>query len=83
MPSLEAVPASAEIQCAMKILLYTDLAIRSDQLFWHRDLGLLTKAFRSLGHDAWLVAHPAKLCPREIRVWDEAGPPPEKPLSRA
>ena len=41
----------------MKILLYTDLAIRPDQLFWHRDLGLLTKAFRALGHDACLVVH--------------------------
>ena len=41
----------------MKILLYTDLAIRPDQLFWHRDLGLLTKAFRDLGHDAYLVVH--------------------------
>jgi glycosyltransferase involved in cell wall biosynthesis len=43
----------------LKILLYTDLAIRPDQLFWHRDLGLLTKAFRSLGHEAYLVVHPA------------------------
>ena len=43
----------------MKILLYTDLAIRPYQLFWHRDLGLLTKAFRDLGHDALLVVHPA------------------------
>ena len=41
----------------MKILLYTDLAVRTDQLFWHRDLGLLTKAFRALGHDAYLVVH--------------------------
>ena len=41
----------------MKILLYTDLAVRTDQLFWHRDLGLLTKAFRELGHDAYLVVH--------------------------
>ncbi len=43
----------------MKILLYTDLAIRPDQLFWHRDLGLLTKAFRDLGHESYLVVHPA------------------------
>jgi len=43
----------------LKILLYTDLAIRPYQLFWHRDLGLLTKAFRDLGHDALLVVHPA------------------------
>ena len=43
----------------MKILLYTDLSIRTDQLFWHRDLGLLTKAFRDLGHDAFLLVHPA------------------------
>ena len=41
----------------MKILLHTDLTIRPDQLFWHRDLGLLTKAFRDLGHDAYLVVH--------------------------
>ncbi len=43
----------------MKILLYTDLTIREDELFWHRDLGLLTKAFHDLGHDAWLIVHPA------------------------
>jgi len=43
----------------LKILLYTDLTIRPDQLFWHRDLGLLTKAFRDLGHNALLVVHPA------------------------
>jgi glycosyltransferase involved in cell wall biosynthesis len=41
----------------LKILLYTDLTIRPSQLFWHRDLGLLTKAFRDLGHDALLVVH--------------------------
>ena len=41
----------------VKILLYTDLAIRPDQLFWHRDLGLLTKALRDLGHDSYLVVH--------------------------
>ena len=41
----------------MKILLYTDLTIRPDQRFWHRDLGLLTKAFRDLGHEAYLVVH--------------------------
>jgi len=41
----------------LKILLYTDLTIRPDQLFWHRDLGLLTKAFRDLGHEAYLVVH--------------------------
>ena len=41
----------------MKILLYTELTIRPDQLFWHRDLGLLTKAFRDLGHEAYLVVH--------------------------
>jgi len=43
----------------LKILLYTELGIRPDQLFWHRDLGLLTKAFRVLGHNALLVVHPA------------------------
>ena len=41
----------------LKILLYTDLTIRPDQLFWHRDLGLLTKVFRDLGHNALLVVH--------------------------
>ena len=50
----------------MKILLYTDLTIRPNQLFWHRDLGLLTKAFRDLGHEAYLVVHLAT----------EAGAPP-------
>jgi hypothetical protein len=43
----------------LKILLKTDLVISLAELFWHRDLGLLTKAFRQLGHDAWLVVHPA------------------------
>ena len=57
----------------MKILLYTDLAIRSDQLFWHRDLGLLTKAFRDLGHDAFLLVHPATEQP--------AGDCPSSPFS--
>jgi len=46
-------------ETGLKILLYTDLAICPDQLFWHRDLGLLTKTFRELGHDAYLVVHPA------------------------
>jgi glycosyltransferase involved in cell wall biosynthesis len=51
-------------ETGLKILLYTDLAIRPDQLFWHRDLGLLTKAFRDLGHDAYLVVHLAtEPCP--------------------
>jgi hypothetical protein len=43
----------------LKILLYTDLAIRHEQLFRHRGLGLLTKAFRQLGHNAlphWPIA---------------------------
>ena len=43
----------------MKILLYTDLVLGPRQLFWERDLGLLTQSFRNLGHDAWLVVHPA------------------------
>lgn len=43
----------------MKVLCYTDLTIAPKDLFWHRDLGLLTKAFRKLGHNAWLVVHPA------------------------
>lgn len=41
----------------MKILPHTDLAIRPNQLSWHCDLGLLTKAFRALGHEAYLVVH--------------------------
>lgn len=41
----------------MKILPHTDLAIRPNQLSWHCDLGLLTKAFRDLGHEAYLVVH--------------------------
>ena len=60
----------------MKVLLFTDLHVKPSRLFWHRDLGLLTKAFRSLGHDARLVVHPAKLRPRESKVRSEAGPPP-------
>ncbi|MFM8654769.1 MAG: glycosyltransferase [Verrucomicrobiota bacterium] len=51
----------------MKILSYTDLAIREEELFWHRDLGLLTKAFRDLGHEAWLVVHPASESPSKIK----------------
>jgi len=51
----------------LKILLYTDLAIRPDQLFWHRDLGLLTQAFRDLGHEAYLVVHPAGDTPSKIK----------------
>lgn len=43
----------------LKVLLFTDLKVSPRDLFWHRDLGLLTKAFRQLGHDAWLVVHPA------------------------
>ena len=60
----------------MKIFLYTDLLVDQGELFWHRDLGLLTKAFRSIGHDAWLIVHPAKLCPREGKLRSERGPPP-------
>jgi glycosyltransferase involved in cell wall biosynthesis len=41
-----------------RIFLYTNLVIQDGEVFWHRDLGLLTQAFRSLGHDAWLVVHP-------------------------
>jgi len=44
----------------VRILCYTDLRVNPRDLFWHRDLGLLTKAFRKLGHNAWLVVHPAK-----------------------
>ena len=51
----------------MKIFLYTDLRIEPKDLFWHRDLGLLTKVFRELGHDAWLVVHPASESPSKIK----------------
>jgi glycosyltransferase involved in cell wall biosynthesis len=51
----------------LKILLHTDLTLRANELFWHRDLGLLTKAFRSLGHDAWLVVYPAFKIPSKIK----------------
>lgn len=42
----------------LKILLYSEIIVATDQLFWHRDLGLLAKGFRDLGHDACLVVHP-------------------------
>ena len=64
----------------MKILLYTDLAIRPDQLFWHRDLGLLTKAFRDLGHDALLVVHPATEPSATPAVPNELDHPREQPF---
>ena len=52
---------------AVKVLLYTALTIKPDQFFWHRDLGLLTKAFRALGHDAWLAVRPAFESPSKIK----------------
>jgi glycosyltransferase involved in cell wall biosynthesis len=64
----------------MRILLYTDLAIRPDQLFWHRDLGLLTKAFRDLGHDAYLVVHPATEPSATPAVPNELDRPREQPF---
>ena len=64
----------------MKILLYTDLAIRPDQLFWQRDLGLLTKAFRDLGHDAYLVVHPATEPSANPAVPNEIDHPREQPF---
>ena len=63
----------------MKILLYTDLAIRPDQLFWHRDLGLLTKAFRTLGHEAYLVVHLATEPSVTPAVLNELDHPREQP----
>jgi len=50
-----------------RIFLYTDLGARVSRVFWHRDLGLLTKAFRDLSHDAWLVVHPASESASEIK----------------
>ena len=52
----------------VRILLYTDLKVSASNLFWHRDLGLLTKAFRALGHDAWLVVHPAFQITSKIKI---------------
>jgi glycosyltransferase involved in cell wall biosynthesis len=63
----------------LKILLYTDLTIRPDQLFWHRDLGLLTKAFRELGHDAYLVVHLATEPSATSAVPNELDHPREQP----
>ena len=63
----------------MRILLYTDLLIRPDQLFWHRDLGLLTKAFRDLGHDAYLVVHLATEPSATPPVPNELDHPREQP----
>ena len=64
----------------MKILLYTDLAVRTDQLFWHRDLGLLTKAFRDLGHDACLVVHLATEPGATLGAPNELDHPSEQPF---
>ena len=64
---------------SLKILLYTDLAIRPDQLFWHRDFGLLTKAFRDLGHDAYLVVHPATEPGATLGAPNELDHPKEQP----
>jgi glycosyltransferase involved in cell wall biosynthesis len=58
----------------MRILLYTDLRIQPKELFWHRDLGLLTKAFRELGHDAWLVVHPTTKPTRNLKPATRNGP---------
>ena len=63
----------------MKILLYTDLTIRPDQLFWHRDLGLLTKAFRDLGHEAYLVVHLATEPSATLGAPNELVHPREQP----
>ena len=64
----------------MKILLYTDLTIRPDQLFWRRDLGLLTKAFRDLGHEAYLVVHLATEPSATPAVPNELDHPREQPF---
>jgi len=64
----------------LKILLYTDLAIRPDQLFWHRDLGLLTKAFRDLGHEAYLVVHLATEPTPPPAISNELDHPSEQPF---
>ncbi len=51
----------------MKILCYTPLGVEPGKVFWHRDLGLLTRGFRDLGHDAWLVVRPAFKTPSKIK----------------
>ena len=63
----------------VKILLYTDLTIRPNQLFWHRDLGLLTKAFRDLGHNAYLVVHLATEPGATLGAPNELDHPREQP----
>jgi glycosyltransferase involved in cell wall biosynthesis len=65
----------------LKIFLYTDLTIRPDQLFWHRDLGLLTKAFRDLGHEAYLVVHLATEPSATPAVPNELDHPREQPCA--
>ena len=67
----------------MKIFCYTDLQARAQNLFWHRDLGLLTEAFRALGHDAWLVVHPkfesaSKIKNQKSQKNQPSGPLPPK-----
>ena len=73
-------PQSPGKTSLLKILLYTDLTIRPDQLFWHRDLGLLTKAFRDLGHDAYLVVHPATEPPPIKTIPNETEHSKQQPL---
>jgi len=58
----------------MKILAYTDLTISPNNLFWYRDLGLLTKAFRQSGHDAWLVVHPAAGAASKVMSGSDGSP---------
>ena len=64
----------------MKILLYTDLNIPPEQLFWHRDLGLLTIALRDLGRDAYLVVHLATEPGATLGAPNELDHPREQPF---
>ena len=46
----------------MKVIAYTPLQGEPGRVFWHRDLGLLTRGFRNLGHEALLAIHPQSGC---------------------
>lgn len=46
----------------LKIIAYTPLQGEPGRVFWHRDLGLLTRGFRKLGHEAFLAIHPQPGC---------------------
>ena len=61
----------------LKVIAYTPLQGGPGRVFWHRDLGLLTRGFRKLGHEALLAIHPQPGCgpfpsfpsPQEPVLW--------------